>query len=148
MRPVPAPKPVAGKFPDGVTASLVVSNTASAVSIVNRAMLPFQDDVRVIDPESKRTLVIPSVRVPAGEALWLPVSVSLSQKSLCRECSNFSPVEQILYATAELLSIEFENGILAMEFAAPQPASVVLQLERQPVGPFLAIWQAHRIRVG
>jgi hypothetical protein len=138
MRPVPSPKPVAGKFPEGVTAALVVSNTASAVSIVNRGMLPFQDDVRVIDPESKRTVVIPSVRVPAGESLWLPVSVSLSQKSLCRECSNFSPLEQILCATAELLSIEYENGILAMEFAAPQPASVVLQLERQPVGPFLA----------
>jgi hypothetical protein len=57
---------------------------------------------------------------------------------MCRECSNFSPVEQILYATAELVSIEYENGILAMEFAAPEPASVVLQLERRPVGPFLA----------
>ncbi len=138
MQMAPAPKPVAGKFPSGISAALLVSNTASAVSLVNRTAQPFQDDVRAVDPESKRVVVIPEVRVPAGESLWLPVNVSLSQKSLCRECSNFSPVEQILYATAELLSIEYENGILAMEFAAPERGAVVLQLERQPVGPFLA----------
>ena len=43
-----------------------------------------------------------------------------------------------MYATAELLSIEYENGILAMEFAAPQAGEVILQLARMPVGPFLA----------
>jgi hypothetical protein len=138
MRASAAAKAVAGKFPEGVTAALLTSNAASAVCITNHSALPFQDDIRAVDPDSKRAAVIPEVRVPAGESLWLPVGVSLSQRSLCRECSNFSPVEQILYATAELLSIEFENGILAMEFAAPEPASVVLQLERRPVGPLLA----------
>jgi hypothetical protein len=138
MQPVAAPKPASGKFPEGMTAALLVSNTASAISLVNRGTQPFQDDIRAADPISKRSVVIPGVRVGPGESLWLPVGVSLSQKALCRECSNFSPVEQILYATAELISIEYENGILAMEFAAPQGASVVLQLERQPVGPFLA----------
>ena len=138
MQAGPAPRPVNGKFPAGVTASLLVSNVASAVSIVNRGDATFQDDLRAVDAAAKRTMVIPGVHVGPGEALWLPMGVSLSQKSLCRECSNFSPVEQILYANAELLSIEYENGILAMEFSAPEAASVVLQLERQPVGPMLA----------
>jgi hypothetical protein len=44
----------------------------------------------------------------------------------------------MVYATAELLSIEFENGILAMEFAAPQAGEAVLQFARKPVGPYLA----------
>jgi hypothetical protein len=34
--------------------------------------------------------------------------------------------------------VEWENGILAMEFAAPQAGETVLQLARKPVGPFLA----------
>jgi hypothetical protein len=136
MQVAPAPKPVSGKFPDGVSAALLVSNPASAVSLVNHGTQGFQGDIRVADP--KRPIVFPGVSLGPGESLWLPVGVSLSQKALCRECSNFSPVEEILYATAELVSIEYENGILAMEFAAPQPGSVVLQLERQPVGPFLA----------
>jgi hypothetical protein len=82
--------------------------------------------------------VIPAVRVPAGESLWLPVGVSLGPNGLCRECSNFSAVEQIVYATAELDSIEYENGILAMEFSAPEAGEAILQLARRPVGPYLA----------
>src|SRR5581483_2848314 len=46
--------------------------------------------------------------------------------------------EYIAYATAELQTVEFENGILAMEFAAPKGGEVVLQLSRQPSGPYLA----------
>ena len=37
-----------------------------------------------------------------------------------------------------MLSIEFENGILAMEFAAPEAGEVILQMEHRPIGPFLA----------
>ncbi len=138
MQAGPAPRVVNGKFPAGVTARLLVSGAASAVSIVNRGDTAFHDDVRAVDPLTKRTAVIPGVYVGPGEALWLPVDVSLSQNSLCRECSNFSPAEQVLYANAELLSIEYENGILAVEFSAPRAGSVVLQLGRQPVGPLLA----------
>jgi hypothetical protein len=72
---------------------------------------------------------------------------------LCRECTNFSASEHIVYATAELLSIEFENGILAMEFCAPEAGEVILQLARRPVGPFLAAgkpaefdWDEHNLR--
>ena len=54
--------------------------------------------------------------------------MSLGPDGLCRECTNFSAAEHIVYATAELLSVEFENGILAMEFAAPAAGEAILQL--------------------
>jgi hypothetical protein len=138
MRPVAMPKPAGGKLGEGVSAAELAGPAASAVSITNSGAQPFHDDLRVLEPASKRALVLPGVYVPSGESLWLPVGVSLGPEGLCRECSNFSSAERIVYATAELLSIEFENGILAMEFAAPQPGEVILQLARQPVGPFLA----------
>jgi len=137
-RLLPGLHPVAMPKPAGITAVELVSPAASAVSITNTGTKPFHDDLRVREPESKRILAIPSVSVPAGESLWLPVAVSLGPDGLCRDCTNFSGAEHIVYATAELLSIEFENGILAMEFAAPEPGEVVLQLARQPIGPFLA----------
>jgi hypothetical protein len=138
LHSVVMPKPASGALPEGVIAAELVSPAASAVSITNTGTKPFHDDVRVREPESKRTLVIPGVSVPPGESLWLPVSASIGRDGLCRECTNFSGAEHIVYATAELLSIEFENGILAMEFAAPEPGEVILQLARQPIGPFLA----------
>jgi hypothetical protein len=137
-RLLPGLHSVAMPKPAGVAAVELVSTAASAVSITNTGTNPFHDDLRVREPESKRTLVIPGVSVPAGESLWLPVGVSIGRDGLCRECTNFSAAEHIVYATAELLSMEFENGILAMEFAAPEPGEVILQLARQPVGPFLA----------
>ncbi|HEV2448718.1 MAG TPA: beta-galactosidase, partial [Candidatus Sulfopaludibacter sp.] len=138
MQPAAMPKPTAGQLPQGVTAVELVSQSASAVCLTNAGAQPFHDELRVFEPVSKRALVIPSVSVLPGESLWLPVSVSIGQNGLCRECSNFSSAEQIVYATAELLGIEYENGILAMEFAAPEGGEAILQLERQPVGPFLA----------
>ena len=138
MRAIAMPKPADGKLPDGVHAVELVSPAASAVSIANTGKQPFHDDLRVLMPGSKRTLVIPGVSVPPGESLWLPLAASLGPDGLCRECSNFSPAEKIVYATEELLSVEFENGILAMEFAAPEEGEIILQLAREPVGPFLA----------
>ena len=135
---VSMPKPAAGKLPEGVIAVELVSPAASAVSITNTSHKPFHDDLRVVEPLSRKTLVIPGVSVAPGQALWLPVSVSLGPDGLCRDCTNFAPTEHIVYATAELLSIEFENGILAMEFAAPEAGEVILQLARRPTGPFLA----------
>jgi hypothetical protein len=138
MHSVAMPKPAAGALPAGVTAAELVSAAASAIGITNTGTKPFHDDLRVLEPESKRTLIIPGVSVSAGQSLWLPLGVSIGPDGLCRECTNFSAAEHIVYATAELLSIEFENGILAMEFAAPEPGEVILQLAREPVGPFLA----------
>jgi len=117
---------------------MLVSPGASAMSITNSGSAAFRGDLRVLDPVSKKTLAIPNVSVRAGDSLWLPVQVSIGLGGLCRECTNFSPAERVVYATAELLSIEFENGILAMEFAAPEAGEVILQLARRPAGPFLA----------
>jgi hypothetical protein len=138
LRAVAMPKPPGGKLPEGVTARELISQAASAVSITNRGKQTFHDDLRVFEPVSKRALVVPGVTVPAGESLWLPLNVSLGPMGLCRDCSQFSGAEHIVYATAELLSIEFENGILAMEFAAPVEGEMILQLARKPVGPYLA----------
>ena len=138
MHPVVIPKPAAGKLPIGVTASELTSAGVSAIDIVNRGRLPFHDELRVFEPISKRTLIIPDVTVPAGQSLWLPIDVSLGPMGLCHECTQFAEAEHIVYATAELLTIEFENGILAMEFAAPVGGEMILQLERKPVGPYLA----------
>jgi hypothetical protein len=135
---VTLPRPAAGRWREGFGAVELVSPAASAVSIVNASRMPFHDDLRVVEPLTKRTLLIPGVSVGAGQSLWLPLSVSLGPDGLCRECTNFAPTEHIVYATAELLSIEFENGILAMEFAAPEAGEVILQLARRPTGPFLA----------
>jgi hypothetical protein len=133
-----SPKPATGRWPNGVSATQLVSPRASALSLTNRGSQPFTGDVRVFDPAAKRTLTVPGVRVPAGESLWLPVGVSIGPGGLCRNCTGFSPAEHIVYATAELHALEYENGILAMEFAAPVAGEVILQLMRQPVGPFLA----------
>jgi Glycosyl hydrolases family 35 len=153
MRTVPIPKPPAGKLPAGVTVSETISSAAGAVSITNNSASPFLDELRVTDPVTRKTLVVPSVSVPPGQSLWLPLQVSIGPGGLCRECTNFSSSERVVYATAELNSIEYENGILAMEFAAPQAGEVILQLARRPVGPFLAAgkptdfeWDDHEMR--
>jgi hypothetical protein len=138
LRPAGTPKAATGKLPPRITAVELTSPSASAVSITNSGFAAFHDDLRVQEPTSRRVLVIPGVTVPPGQSLWLPLSVSLGPKGLCADCSNFAATEHIVYATSELLSVEYENGILAMEFAAPVPGEVILQLERRPVGPFLA----------
>lgn len=138
MQPHVMPRPATGKLPDHITVAELMSADASAISITNRGTALFREELRVIDPPTRRVLVMPEVTVPAGESLWLPLHVSIGPRGLCRECSNFSGAEHIVYATAELLAIEFENGILAMEFAAPVPGEVILQLLRRPIGPYLA----------
>jgi hypothetical protein len=70
--------------------------------------------------------------------LWLPLNVSIGATPLCRNCSAFSNSETVIYSTAELQSMEYENGILSMELSTPRAAEVVLQLARQPAGPYLA----------
>lgn len=142
MRSEPhAVKSAAGKLPPGVNAVELVSRTpevASAVSLSNHGRTLFHDTLRIWDPFNKHAVEIDNVALGPHESLWLPVNVSLGNGGLCRECSAFSNAEHIVYATAELQSIGFENGVLAMEFAAPAPAEVVLQLARRPSGPYLA----------
>ncbi|MGD0499828.1 MAG: beta-galactosidase [Bryobacteraceae bacterium] len=138
LRPVAVPKPSAGKLPAGIRVTETISHAASAVSIANTGKETFRGDLAVATPFTKRALVIPGVTVPPGESLWLPVAVSLGPNGLCRECANFSAAENVVYATAELVAVEYENGVLAMEFAAPEKGEAVLQLAREPVGPYLA----------
>lgn len=130
-----------GKLPPGVTAVELVSRApgvASAVSIVNQSRQPLRNSLRAWDPFTKHSVEIENVHLAPHETLWLPVNVSLGGAGLCHECTEFSNAEHIVYATAELQTVEFENGTLAMEFAAPSPAEAVLQLARRPSGPYLA----------
>jgi hypothetical protein len=49
LRPVAMPKPAAGKFPESISASEVISGVASAVSITNRGKEAFHEDLRVYE---------------------------------------------------------------------------------------------------
>ncbi|MDE3164666.1 MAG: hypothetical protein KGN36_02585, partial [Acidobacteriota bacterium] len=138
LRAGPAPRLAAGKLPEGVAAVQLDSPAAGAVSLVNTRPSPFRGDLRVLDPVTRKPLIVPNVAIGPGQALWLPVGVTIGPEGPCTECTTFASTERIVYATAELLRVEFENGILAMEFAAPQSGEVVLQLARRPVGPYLA----------
>ena len=116
----------------------VSESGASLVSVVNKSAKPWTGDLRVLYPALKRAVVVPAVSVPARDSLWIPVDVPLSAGPLCKDCSAFATVDHLVYATAELTSMEFENGILAMEFAAPVAGEVILQLSREPSGPVVA----------
>ena len=134
-----AARPLSMKLPRGVTAVELRARAAAAsvVSIVNASAQPFTGDLRAWDRMGRRAILLPHVQVPAGDSLWLPIELPLAG-GLCQECSAFANGEYIVYATAELQVVEFENGILAMEFAAPNAGEVVVQLSRRPSGPFLA----------
>ncbi len=142
MTPVPPSRSVKSKLPPGVSAlQLLAPGKASGVSVINQSKSEFAGPLRVFDPPSHRYIALPLVRLAPGEALWLPVNISLAGDSFCRDCSGFANHDHIVYATAELNVVEFENGVLAMEFSAPQPGEVVLQLSQEPRGPLLASGQ-------
>ena len=111
---------------------------ASVVSVVNRSAVAFAGDIRVSYPALKRAIVLPGIKVGANDALWLPVNVPLREGPLCRDCMAFGTADHLIYATLELTAMEYENGILAMEFYAPVAGDVVLQMSRQPTGPLVA----------
>lgn len=138
---VPAP-PAASKqttpVPGPAVRQFAGEGGASVVSIVNKAARAWTGELKVFDPVSKHTMEIPSVSVPAHDALWLPVDVPLTAGPLCSDCTAFANGEHLVYANAELTDLEYENGILAMEFSAPTAGEVVLQLSREPRGPLVA----------
>lgn len=139
MTPVPSVFPAKSKLPPGVSAvQLVAPGKASGLSVINQSRNEFSGALRVFDPPSHRYIALPQIRLTPGEARWLPVNISLAGDAFCRDCSGFSNRDHIVYATAELNAVEFENGVLAMEFSAPQPGEVVLQLSAEPRGPLLA----------
>jgi hypothetical protein len=139
LLPPLAALPLTTKLPHGVTAVELRARTpasAAALSVVNSSAQSFSGELRVLD-RAKHPIPMPPVNLRAGDSLWLPIEVPLAG-ALCKECSAFANGEHVVYATAELQSVEFENGILAMEFAAPEPGEMVLQLTRRPSGPYLA----------
>jgi hypothetical protein len=113
-------------------------NGASLVSVVNTSAKAWTGDLRVFYPQAKREFAIQGISVAARDALWLPVNVPLSAGPLCKDCSAFGNGDHLVYATAEMTAMEYENGILAMEFTAPVAAEVILQLSREPSGPLVA----------
>jgi hypothetical protein len=113
-------------------------NGTSFVSIVNASSKPWAGAVKAMHPVQKRVVDLPAVTVPAHDSLWLPVDVPLMAGPLCKDCSAFATVDRLVYATAEITAMEYENGILAMEFTAPTAGEVVLHLSSEPSGPLVA----------
>jgi hypothetical protein len=143
-------KPVA---PGPGVRQFAAENGVSVVSVVNKSGRVWAGDLRVLDPAGKHMMSVPGVAIPARDALWLPVNVPLTAGFLCKDCSAFANADHLVYATAELTAMEYENGILAMEFAAPSAGEVILQLSREPSGPLVAggkpspfEWDEHTLR--
>jgi hypothetical protein len=129
------------KLPGKVPALQLLSagpHGASAVAVANATASELTGPLRVYDASVAREIIVPKVDVPAGQSLWLPVNIPLANGGLCEDCAAFAPGDRIVYATAELQSIEYENGILACEFSAPAAGEVVIQLSRTPSGPLIA----------
>ncbi len=129
---------ISSTLPDSVSLVQRAAPDASVVSLINRGKSAWTGEVHVALPSFKHTIRIPDVVVDARDALLLPVDVAFADQRLCRFCSGMSNSERLLYATAELTAIEYENGILSFEFYAPHAGVAVLQLEREPSGPMLA----------
>ncbi len=110
----------------------------SLVSATNDTPNPWQGDVRVMYPALDRIMELPSVSLEPHDVLWLPVDIPFADGPLCSGCNGFAPTDHLAYATAELTAMEYENGVLAMEFIAPKAGQAVIQLSHEPTGPLLA----------
>lgn len=108
------------------------------------------------DPRTGKRILLRPVNLPPRQALLMPMNLTLAAPEVCPTCSSFAPGERLVWATAELVSVAFENGVLAMEFVAPGEADAVLELARQPRGPLVTgarlrdlDWddKAHRLRL-
>ncbi len=134
-------RPTEAKLPDGMTARQLIAPDglgASAISLINRSKSSFRGDLRVYYPPAKRNIAMLGVEVPPGESLWLPVNIPLAKGVFCKNCSALGNDDSIIYSTAELIGAEYENGILAMEFASPVASEVLVHLSKEPSGPLLA----------
>ena len=110
----------------------------SVAAVHNESPTQWTGEVRVMYSVLMRVIGLPAVAVQPYEALWLPVDIPLAAGPLCSGCSAFAPSDHLIYATAELTDMEYENGILAMEFVAPAAGEAVLQLSHEPPGPLIA----------
>jgi len=124
-------------YPLSVT-EFTAPNGAGAVSLVNDSAADWTGGVGAYFSPAKQHLAIPNVNVRKGGVLFLPVNLPLYDEAFCHNCQALSKNDRIIYATAELTTVEYENGILAMEFCAPSGGEVILQLTSEPSGPYLA----------
>ena len=110
----------------------------SFLSVTNSTGKPWNGELRAMYAPARRQIGIPNVTVRPNDTLWLPVNVPLKAGPLCKDCTAFANGDHLIYATAELTAMEYENGILAMEFTAADPGEVMLQLSSEPSGPLVA----------
>ena len=143
----------ADRLPETLQVTQREAMNGAALSVMNSARIPWTGTLHAYLPSLKHSVEIPGVTVPGNDALLLPLDIPLSNPAFCKACSGMANSERLVYATAELTAIEFENGILSFEFYAPKPARVILQLEREPAGPMLAggrlveyQWDAENLR--
>ena len=123
----------------GVSAQQFVGeNGVSFVQAINASPKTWTGDFRVYNPALKHSMFLLAVTLPPHDSLWLPVDVPLTAGPLCKDCTAFATVDRLVSATAELTGMEYENGILALEFSAPADGSVVLQVSHEPSGPLVA----------
>ena len=125
---------------DGVTIHQFVAEKTglSLVSVTNDSAEAWKGEIHVLYPYLQRPIALSAVAVGAHDSLWLPVNIPLTESSLCFGCNGFAPSDHLAWATVELTAMEYENGILAMEFVAPVAGEVVLQLSHEPPGPLVA----------
>lgn len=90
-----------------------------------------------VDPRNGRPMTIRGLRLPPRQALLMPLNVALAAPEVCATCARFAPDERIVYATAELVSAAYENGVLGLEFVAPAEGELELELAREPRGPLV-----------
>src|SRR5262249_20387248 len=100
----------------------------SLTTAINNSSDRWEGEVRVMYPAMQRPIALPTVSLQPYGVLWLPVNIPLTAGALCAGCTGFGTSDHVAYATAELTDMEYENGILAMEFYATSPGEVVLQL--------------------
>ena len=110
----------------------------SLASVINDSVDPWKGDLRVMYPAMQRPIILPDVEVAPHDVLWLPVNVPLTAGPLCSGCVGFAPPDHLIYATAELTGMEYENGVLALEFITASPGEAILQLSHEPAGPLIA----------
>jgi hypothetical protein len=110
----------------------------SVTSVTNDSADAWKGELRVMYPAMQRPIILPDVAVAPHDVLWLPVNVPLTAGPLCLGCTGFAPPDHLIYATAELTDMEYENGVLALEFIAGSPGEAILQLSHEPAGPLIA----------
>jgi hypothetical protein len=110
----------------------------SLTSVVNDSPNAWKGELRVMYPAAQRPIALPAITVAPYDVQWLPVNIPLGAGPMCAGCAGFAPSDHLIYATAELTAMEYENGILAMEFNAPSEGETVLQLSHEPTGPLVA----------